>query len=96
MADNVLRRSVLMIATIAQLGVAIAMIFFIRRLSDVAFNTETRQVEEMSCSLNAGTSSDANTSGDSLEDESLCILAYSGAAITLFLMFALSLLLVRC
>lgn len=72
------------------------MIFFIRRLSDVSFNTDSQEVEEMSCSLNAGTKSDPTGVLGDLEDESLCVLAYTGAAVTLFAMFALSLLLVRC
>lgn len=58
MGVSVVRRTLLVLATIAQLGVAIAMIVFIRRLSDVGMNTETQKVEEMSCSLNAGTKSD--------------------------------------
>jgi hypothetical protein len=95
MGDTVLRRVVLFIASIAQLGVAIAMIVFIRRLSDVEFNAETDRVEEMSCSLNAGTKSDPTGVAEDLEDESLCVLAYSGAAITLIAMLALSILLVR-
>lgn len=49
----------------------------------------------MTCSLNAGTKSDPTGVAGDLEDESLCILAYSGASITLFSMFVLSILLVR-
>lgn len=96
MADKVLRRSLLVFATLAQLIVAIVMIVFVRRLSDVGFNTDTQEVEEMSCSLNAGTKSEPTGVLGDLEDESLCVLAYSGAAITLFAMLVLSVLLVRC
>lgn len=94
MGVSVVRRTLLVLATIAQLGVAIAMIVFIRRLSDVGMNTETQKVEEMSCSLNAGTKSDPTGVAGNLEDESLCVLAYGGAAITLLAMFVLSILLV--
>lgn len=97
MGDTLIRRTVLFLATIAQFGVAIAMIIFVRRLSDVSINTDTQQFEEMSCSLNAGTTDDRDTAGfaEDLEDESLCVLAYAGASITLFAMFVLSILLVR-
>lgn len=90
---EIVRRTVLFLATIAQFGVAIAMIIFVRRLSDVGLNNDTQEFEEMSCSLNAGTTDDADTEG--LKDESLCVLAYAGASLTLFAMFVLSVLLVR-
>lgn len=89
------RGALLLLATIAQLGVAIAMIFFIRRLSDVGFNTDSGEVEEMSCSLNAGTKSDPTGVLGDLEDESLCVLGYTGASVTLFAMFALTVMMVR-
>jgi hypothetical protein len=95
MGSTALRSIVYLVGSVAQLAVAIAMIIFIRRLSDVSFNSETDRVEEMSCALNAGTKSDPTGAAQDLEDKSLCVLAYSGAAITLLAMFVLSVLLVR-
>lgn len=95
MADGTLRRTILLLGTIAQLGIAIAMIIFVRRVSDVSLNPDTEEVEDMTCSLNAGTKSDPTGVAGDLEDESLCVLAYTGASVTLFAMFVLTLLMVR-
>lgn len=83
------RKIVLALATLAQVGIGIFIIRFAVKLQQVEFSAEDQSVQEVSCALD----SDSNEPGE--EDNSLCILAFAGVALTFMLMLALSIVLVR-
>ena len=87
-SSRVIRSAILTIASIAQLIVGVLIIRFVVELQDIDVDTSERSVE-VSCALDQ----DSNDP-DGQDDESLCVLAFAGVALTFALMLALSVILV--
>jgi hypothetical protein len=83
------RSWILGLATLAQIGIGAAIVYFVAKLQDVKYTLDNG-LEEVSCALD----SKSNVPGRA-EDNSLCFLAFAGVGITFALMFALSVVLVR-
>jgi hypothetical protein len=82
------RSWILGLATIAQIGIGAAIVYFVVKLQEVEYSVDGG-VEEVSCALD----SRSNEPGKA-EDNSLCFLAFAGVALTFALMLALSIVLV--
>lgn len=84
--SRAVRRILLWVASVAQIGILIAIIHYVQKLQQLEFRAEDQSVQEVSCALD-----DKNWDSDN----SLCTTAYAGAGITFAALFGLSIILVR-
>lgn len=87
----------LLVASAAHLAIALAMIWFLRKLSDVELDWGQDERREVACVLNAEIyTADTGAPAGTWKSRSLCLAGYTGVTLTTISSFVLTVLLVRC